>query len=240
MALTTRVWGAGKLLVLAGALIATFVLFFVVAMRVALKTREVVVPDLVGQTVNDARTLLAEEGLTLRVEESRRVDARIPAGRIVSQEPQGGATTRSHRSIKVRLSDGQTASVVPALIGEAERAAQIRVQMASLRLAGVAEIRSADLPAGLVVAQSPAPDSRAASVSLLVNRGERGLTYVMPDLIGVDAGQAADLLRSRGFRATIVGTQPYPGLRGGIVIRQTPQGGFQVAPGDPISLEVSR
>jgi len=37
-----------------------------------------------------------------------------------------------------------------------------------------------------------------------------------------------------------VGDHPYPGVPAGIVLRQSPQGGFQVAPGDPISLEVSR
>ena len=49
MALTTRVWGAGKLLLLGGALLLTYVLFAAAAMRVALKTREVVVPTLTGQ-----------------------------------------------------------------------------------------------------------------------------------------------------------------------------------------------
>jgi serine/threonine-protein kinase len=240
MALTTRVWSAGKFFVLAGALLATFVLFFAASMRIALKTREVVVPSLIGQTVNDGTRVLNDEGLTFKVEENRRIDPTVPAGRVVAQEPPAGTTTRSQRSVKVWLSDGPTASIVPALVGESERTAQIRAQMASLRLASVAEIRSADAAAGVVVAQNPPPQSRAASVALLVNRGERGRTYVMPDLIGVDAEQGADLLRARGLRVAIVGAQPYPGVRPGIVIRQTPQGGFQVAPGDAISLEVSR
>jgi beta-lactam-binding protein with PASTA domain len=77
-------------------------------------------------------------------------------------------------------------------------------------------------------------------VSLLVNRGERSATYVMPDLIGVNGDRAADVLRSRGFRASVVGDHPYPGVPAGIVLRQNPQAGFQIAPGEPISLEVSR
>ena len=32
----------------------------------------------------------------------------------------------------------------------------------------------------------------------------------------------------------------YPGVAPGIVIRQSPQAGFQITPGEPISLEVSR
>ena len=77
-------------------------------------------------------------------------------------------------------------------------------------------------------------------MSLLVNRGERAATYVMPDLIGVNGDRAAEVLRARGFRASVVGDHPYPGVPAGIVLRQNPQAGFQIAPGEPISLEVSR
>ena len=62
----------------------------------------------------------------------------------------------------------------------------------------------------------------------------------MPDLIGVAGSRAVDLLRTRGFRVTIVGELPYPGVPAGIVLRQFPAAGFQIAAGDPISLEVSR
>jgi serine/threonine-protein kinase len=77
-------------------------------------------------------------------------------------------------------------------------------------------------------------------VALLVNRGESGLTYVMPDLIGVNGDRASDLLRTRGFRVAVVGDHPYPGVPGGIVLRQNPQAGFQISPGETISLEISR
>ena len=77
-------------------------------------------------------------------------------------------------------------------------------------------------------------------LALLINRGERGATYVMPDLIGVNGDRAADSLRSRGFRVAVMGSNPYPGVAAGIVIRQSPQAGFQIGPGEPISVEVSR
>jgi len=73
-----------------------------------------------------------------------------------------------------------------------------------------------------------------------VNRGDRGTSYVMPDLIGVNGDRASEILRQRGFRVAVVGTTPYPGIAAGVVIRQSPQAGFQIAPGEPISLEVSR
>ena len=232
-------WSAGKLLLLGGALLLTYVLFAAAAMRVALKTREVVVPNLSGKTVSQATAALAENGLSLKVEEGRRIDPKIPAGQIMTQEPQAGLRTRRQRSVKVWVSAGPRATIIPALNGESERTADLRLEQDGLERT-IAEVRSSDYPAGTVVAQWPAPKTTAARVALLVNRGERGATYVMPDLIGVNGDRAADLLRVRGFRVAVVGEHPYPGVPAGIVLRQNPQAGFQIAPGEPISLEVSR
>ena len=240
MALTTRVWSAGKLLLLGVALVLTYVVFAAASMRIALRAREVMVPTLTGQSVNQATAALAESGLTLKVEESRRSDPKVAAGQILTQDPQPGARTRRQRSVKVWVSAGPRSSRLPAFIGESERTAQLRVQQDGLELAGVSEIRSADYPADVLVAQTPPPSSAGGRVSLMVNRGQRAATYVMPDLIGVNGDRASDLLRNHGFRASVVGDHPYPGVPAGIVLRQNPQAGFQIAPGEPISLEVSR
>src|SRR3954463_14899304 len=240
MALSTRVWGAGKRVLLAGALLLTYLLFAAAAMRGALKKRGVVVPPLGGKTVNEASAILGQLGLNLKVEEARRVDATVPAGKIISQDPQGGVQTRRERGVKVWVSAGPRTTIVPALLGESERTAQLRVQQDGLELAGVAEIRSAEYPSDAVIAQTPPPKSNAPRVAVLLNRAERGATYVMPDLIGVNGDRAADLLRARAFRVTVVGDHPYPGVPAGIVLRQNPQAGVQIAPGEPISLGGSR
>ena len=121
MALSGRVWGVGKVVILAAALVATFVVFFGAAARIALRSRDVVVPPLTGTTVNAASTSLADLGLTLRVEEGRRLDPKVPEGRIVAQEPAAGSVTRRPRSVKAWLSAGARASVVPSLVGVSER-----------------------------------------------------------------------------------------------------------------------
>jgi beta-lactam-binding protein with PASTA domain len=240
MPLTTRVWSAGKVLLLCGGLILTYFLAAGAAMRYALKTREVVVPTLTGKTVNEASAALTAAGLSLKVEEGRKVDAKVAAGSILTQEPASGERTRRQRSVRVWLSAGPRSTIVPSLIGESERTAQLRLTQDGFTLGPSAEIRTADYAAGAVVAQNPPPKTKSDSVSLLVNRGERGATYVMPDIIGVNGDRAADLLRVRGFRVAVVGDHPYPGVPGGVVLRQSPQAGFQIAPGEPISIEVSR
>lgn len=237
---TTRVWTVGKFLLVLVLLGATYVGSFGMAMRLALRTRDVGVPDLKGRTVNQAREALTDLGLPLKIEEVRRADPTVPPGMILAQDPVGGSTARRPRSVRVWLSSGPTVSRVPAVVGLTERTAQLRLESEGVGIRDMAVVRSSTFPAGVVVAQSPEPGATADTVSVLVNRGERGHTYVMPDLIGVNAGQAAALLRARGFRVALVAEQPYPGVPPGVVLRQAPLGGFQIAPGDAISLEVSR
>jgi beta-lactam-binding protein with PASTA domain len=239
MPLSARVLTAGKVLLLLVALVATYFLFAAASMRIALRAREVLVPDLTNRTAADANALTEVLGLALRVDETRRPDAKVSAGRILAQEPAAGSAARRQRSIKVWLSAGPRTSSVPRLTGETERAAQLRLAQDGFTLAGVAEIRSQAAP-DVVVAQNPPPKSGGGQVTLLVNRGDRGETYVMPDLIGLNGERAAEALRNRGFRVAVVGSVPYPGVVAGIVVRQNPQGGFQIGPGEPISLEVSR
>jgi beta-lactam-binding protein with PASTA domain len=240
MPLTTRVWSAGKLLLLGGALLGTYVIFAIASMRIALRSREVQVPNLVNHTANEATALAGDMGLSVRVDDVRRPDPKIPAGQVIAQDPAAGSTARQQRSIRIWLSAGQRSATVPPLVGETERTAQLRLTQDGLSLTAVSEIRSQTFAQDVVVAQTPPAKAASGQVALLVNRGERGASYVMPDLIGANGDRAAEILREHGFRVAVVGSTPYPGVAAGIVIRQSPQGGFQVGPGEPIALEVSR
>jgi serine/threonine-protein kinase len=240
MALGTRVWGAGKLVLLAGALLVTYVLFAAASLRGALRTREVQVPNFTNRTANEATAIATELGLGMKVDAVRRPDPKIAAGHVVAQEPAPGSTARRQRSVKIWLSAGQHSATMPLLVGETERTAQLRLTQDGLTLADLSEIRSQDFAPDVIVAQTPPAKSEGGPVALLVNRGERGASYVMPDLIGVNGDRAADILRNRGFRVAVVGSNPYPGVAAGVVIRQSPQAGFQIGPGEPVSLEVSR
>lgn len=228
------------MLLLSGGLAATFVVFAVMAMRVALRAREVVVPDLTGRPLEQARVLASDAGLSLRVDDARRPDTQVPVGYVLGQEPRSGAAARRQRGVRVWLSGGARVVVSPNLVGESERAAQIRLAQDNMMASALAEIRDASYPPGVVVAQDPPASTHTAEVRLLVNRGEDRASYVMPDLIGVNGERASDVLRGRGFRVAIVSRQSSPGIPAGVVIRQTPAGGYQVHPGDAISLEVSQ
>ena len=77
-------------MLLGGALVATYVLFAAASMRIALRAREVQVPNLANRTANDATAAAADLGLTLKVDETRRPDPKIAPGRVVAQDPPRG------------------------------------------------------------------------------------------------------------------------------------------------------
>src|SRR5260221_14063512 len=98
MALRTRVWTAGKLLLLAGALVATYILFAAASMRLALRASEVFVPDFTNRTANEASGVAASLGLALKVDDAKRIDTKVIAGRNMAQDPPPGSTAPRHRT----------------------------------------------------------------------------------------------------------------------------------------------
>jgi len=240
MARHRRVRNISRLIVLIAALAATYGVFAVAAMRVALRAREVPVPAVIGLEFGEAGPAMDAAGLTLKVDDNRPFSDTVAAGRIARQDPAAGLVVRRGRSVRVWMSAGSRSSVVPKLVGESERSAQARSSQDGLEIAAAADIRSSDFPSDAVVAQDPPPGSRATRVGVVINRGERAAGYVMPDLIGASSDAALDVLRSRGLRVSVVAQQPYPGVPSGIILRQSPAAGFQVTPDQPISLEVSR
>ena len=233
-------WGAGRILVLGVALTATYGVFFLAAFGVASRARDVTVPNLAGQSVAQAQAALAGAGLSFGMDPIRRPDLTVPADHVLTQDPSPGTVIRRGRTVRVRVSDGARLPPLPDLTGVSERDATARLAQDHIQIGTMSEIRSGDLPADSVVAQDPAARTVSRTVGLLVNRGAEGVTYVMPDLIGAPENRATDLLRARGFRVAVVGYAAYPGLSGGVIIRQSPQAGFQIPPGEAISLEVSR
>ena len=210
-------------------------------MRVAVRARQVTVPDLVGKSVADATTIAAGLDLQLRIDEARRPDAKVPAGFVLGQDPAPGSSVRRQRSVRVWVSAGAHIARAPSLLGETQRSAEIRVAAGRpVDRHGFGDsLRAVSRPMSSS-RRIRRPTTQTAEVRLLVNRGEDRATYVMPDLIGLNGDRAADVMRMRGFRVSITSQAAASAIPPGVVVRQTPAGGHQVHPGDAIALEVSR
>jgi serine/threonine-protein kinase len=238
--LRRRLWKFGRLFVLLLALAVTFGAFFLTAVRVTTKAREVKAPDLRGKSVTDADSMVKRLGLTLRLDPTPVPDPTVAAGHVVSQDPIPGSGLRRSRSVKIRVSEGLRAAPVPSVNGQPERTAELALDGAHLTVLGRAEIRSSDYPAGTIVSQDPPPGARSSGVKLLINRADEAATYVVPDLVGLPYLRVLQVLRQFPFRIGNGGDIPQPNLPTGTIVQQLPQAGSQIRAQDTITLWTSK
>ncbi|HEY5055366.1 MAG TPA: PASTA domain-containing protein [Acidobacteriaceae bacterium] len=196
----------GALAMLAVALIAMFI-----TMRVAIHGREALVPSLTGLSIADAEQAAAGMGLRLAVE--NRFYSAVPAGHVLAQDPPPGSRVRRDWAVRVTESLGAQRVSVPDLTGGSERVANVSIRRLGLEPGAVARI-AVPGDAGVVIAQSPAPNSAGADsprVSLLVSdsANPQPQAYVMPQFIGLTYAVAANRAAAAGLHLEVV--QPAPG-----------------------------
>jgi len=208
-----------------------------------IRGKSVSTPNLIGKSVDEAKAICSDLGITLQVDtEHRRNSDKVAAGNIVWQNRAPGATNLVKRgtTISVELSTGPLVLRVPDFSGERAGTAVLRLGQQNLKPGsmsyvgdGEQGILAADPPKGTVVAaQTP--------VSLLVGVAPPPLTFIMPDLIDRPLDKVRPYLEAHGLIVSTVKFEAYPGIRDGIIIRQFPLRGAPVSARDPITIVVSR
>jgi serine/threonine-protein kinase len=231
-----------KYSLLALALLLTAGLSALTTMRVVLTSQEVEVPRLLGRRVGEAGPLASHQNLLLRVE-GRRNDARVPADRIMAQEPAPGSRLKSQRTIRVWVSLGPRRLTVPPVEGESVRTGRLTLEQAQVPVGRVVEVPDRAEEGTVLMQNPPAGETGALpaeGVSLLVSLGPAYANFVMPDLINRRALDVLDTLRNAGLKVTDVRYRSYPGVPPGTVIRQSPAAGYRINRHSSVSLEVSR
>lgn len=237
--LSSRFYGLGRMLLLAGILFTLFAVSMMVGMRFAIRGQEVETPSLIGMSVDAARRAAQEQGLGMSVT-GRRYDSTTPEDAVVAQVPTPGVGIKAGRDVRVVVSLGPRVNPVPDLQGTTLRAARLLVEQQGYTIGMVSEIR-AEGEAGRILAQWPPPlsnqhlDNRLA---VLVSAPLRP-AFVMPVLTGLNLNRAMRLLEAEGFQ-TRVFYRDQTGVLRGTVVRQFPEPGHPLVEGDTINLEVSR
>jgi len=221
------------------------VVFFSAALassRLLLRGEMVTVPSLVGKPLAEARVEALRRKTALTIQ-GYQFDSRYERGRIISQEPQAQSRIKSHRKIKVTLSEGSEKVSVPKLEGRSLEWSSQLLKDAGLHRGRVSQIHSAKYAAGRIIAQDPAPEvtvSRNSAVDVLISQGAWESGYIMPDLLDKDANAVLRQLRSLGFKVAEIHPSFYPGFGPGIIIRQFPTQGSKIRQRHQIALEVSK
>ncbi len=211
--------------------------------RNAIMGRSITVPDLTGKTQAEAFRAAYAVGLRLEEQASRaRHDERVPSGRVLLQQPEGGSLAKPSQTVRVVLSLGPRELRVPDLAGLAPRAAALKLARESLELGPASWYRDPAAPAG-ISAQDPEADTPAArgeAVRVLTSRGAPESRIVMPDFVGKDAQTVKDRLEKFGFRVGSARFEAYDGVRPNTVLKQFPPAGYPLSSREVVSLTVSR
>jgi serine/threonine-protein kinase len=224
-------------------LIAIFVAGAWVAFRRSIVGRSVTVPDLVGKSMPEAIGAAQQAGLRLEEQAGRaRNDDKIPRGRVLLQQPEGGSLAKPSQAVRVVLSLGPRELRVPDLAGLAPRAAALKLGEETLTLGSTSWYRDALARVG-IVAQDPEPDTvvaRNVAVTVLTNRGLPETRFVMPDLVGQDADKMRARLETFGFRVGSARYESYEGVPPNTILKQFPPAGYPLSSREVVSLTVSR
>ena len=230
-----------KIAVVGAAVVLVAAVSAYITVRRSVSGRDIVVPEVIGMTADEATAALRKQALVLEPVAERH-DAHIEAGHILAQEPAPGSTIKAERKVKVVLSLGEEGAVIPELRGSAARGAQIALQQQGYRLAGQVYAYSRKEDENLVIAQDPPAGGagvKEGRVSLLVSRGKPPVVYVMPDLTGRSEAEARRFLERAGLRPGPARHQADAPGSPGTVVAQRPEAGYPVRAGDLVSLTLA-
>jgi beta-lactam-binding protein with PASTA domain len=215
----------------------------ITAMKLAIHGTESEVPALMGKTEDEARKILEDSKLLLRVSSSKRYSQSVPAGRIVDQIPAAGTKLKAQRSVKVLISLGDRKYAVPNLVGSSLRAARLTLGQRNFTLGNTTVTRMASGDAQTVQQQFPQPGSQEGAdptVNVLLSGGPIEEFFVMPDLVGKPFELIAGRARTEGFQLGKPTYHKYSGVGAGVVTQQRPQAGHRLSKNETILLEVSQ
>ncbi len=192
-------------------IVATLVLATLAGMYLVkelLYVKAVEVPDIVGDTVEEATEKLASRGLDIDINE-RRHHIEFPEGTIISQYPKAGEKNKVTNPVLVIVSRGPEKTEVPDLINKSSYEAQLLLQEAGLK-EGEVELRySEQFVIGFIMDQNPRPGlsvDQGTAIDLVVSAGEEPVETRVPDVIGLKFDTAKKLIENAGL---ILGSHYY-------------------------------
>lgn len=208
----------------------------VIEVFVSTGTEEFPVPPLIGQTLDNARGLISDAGMTVGTIEER-ADADFAQGTVIEQDPAAGVEVGTGTPVNLVISTGPELVEVPEVEGLPEREAITALQDLGLRFTVEEEYHSS-VPNGLVIRSEPVAGTEIQSgetVKLIVSRGPQPVE--IPNLLGLTESQARAVLADLGLDTNVSAPQPVPDpSQDGIVVAQFPSVGASVLPGDIVTI----
>lgn len=227
-------WGIAIAIVL----IASFLLGSFLAYGKFWSSEDIIVPNVVGKTIDDAKHILSEN--KLRVSVTEQFDDNVVEGVVISQTPDANSHVKEDRTITIYVSKGEEVVVVPDVRTLALREAELTLRNAGFIIGRIEEVNDKTVPNNTVIDQnprSPAQIKKTQKIDLIVCRIEKMVE--LPDFTGSRLSsvkkQLVDLNLKEGKITEVAGTKSK-----GTIVRQSPEAGTEVKEGSAVNFTVSK
>ncbi len=202
---------------------------------------EITVPDVVGKQVDTARNILISNNL--RVSVSDAFSDKVPAGQVISQQPEAGTTVKEQRTITIVVSKGGEITVVPDLRGLSRRDAELQIKNSGLKLGRIDEQFAEGSQPDTVINQNPRPPAQVAkgtTIDIVISKGTSPKKVSLPDfqgsLLSTVATQLESLKLKQG-KITETANDKYPP---GTIVGQNPPPATEVMEGSTVDFSVAK
>jgi len=194
-------------------------------------------PDLVGLTLREAQNEIDGTGLDLTSRQG--YSESVPAGEIISTDPEAGDRVLHDGTVSALVSKGKERYDMPKVAGMTEQQAAAALTERNLAVGDITRRFSEQVDDGVVMRASQQPGAklkRDTEIDLVISKGRRPID--VPELVGESQSDAVAALEDVGLVAAI-GEQYNDDVPEGEVISQAPEEGT-LFKGDEVQLVVSQ
>ena len=201
---------------------------------------EVVMPNVVGMTKEEAQKAIEEAKLVFEVEKEE-YSKDVEEGKVISQDPtymERFNKVKQGSTVKVVISKGQEKTVVPKVVGMKEDEAVKALETAKLKVE-IVEEASKKVEEGYVISQETDPETDAFAGDTVIIHVSTGVEKAsVPDVIGNSEEDAKKSLEAQGF-VVITTTAEDSSKATGVVLKQSIDAGKSVEKGTKITITVN-
>ena len=207
---------------------------------VAVKKVELVtIPDITGQTKEDAKYRLEQEGFV--VDYTEVYHDTVKEGKVFKTSPDVGTEQQKGTTVIMSVSKGAETkyTTMPSVVNTTRENAEVAIKNAGLVIGSITEEFSDTVALGNVISQSTAAGEsveEGVTIDLVVSKGPEKLT--MPNLWGNPKDRAIEKLHAMGLSVEVY--EEYSDAVEGRVFKTNPEADAKVDPGAMVQIYLSK
>src|SRR5437588_8660968 len=209
-----------------------------VHLKVSAGKGQVKVPDVTGQSLDDAQSQLRDANLSYKVQQE--TSDSVAAGKVTRTDPPGGSQAQKGDEIKLYVSTGKEQVQVPDVSGQDPVDASNALGAKTLTVKKVLQA-SDTVDEGKVIGTDPPAGTsvpKGSEVQLIVSSGKEQVR--VPNVVGLSKSDATTELQNAGFTVVVREVTSLDPNNAGRVIAQSPSADSKAAKGSVVTISVGK